>query len=104
MTTDAQGFSRLDSSLPEDVKSILYENEPLETLLSTLPKTLGIMKHPLIYTSFDVSKDYFAAGTNLGLVCLYSFQSQNMQFIQVVSRSANSILKSSSVHLSVIVL
>ena len=67
----------------EGTGPILYENESLDQLVSTLPKTIGLMKNQLTYTCFDVSQDYFAAGTNLGLVCMYSFQSQNMQFIQV---------------------
>ena len=78
----------LEDAPGETTGPILFENESLDPLLSTLPKTLGLMKSQLTYTCFDVSKDYFAAGTNLGIVCMYSFQSQNMQFIQV-SASVN---------------
>lgn len=81
MNTDTQ--DQLLPVIEDGTSPILYENESLDTLLGTLPKTLGLMKNPLTYTCFDVSKDYFAAGTNLGLVCMYSFLSQNMQFIQV---------------------
>ena len=59
----------------------LQEHEPLHHLLSILPQKAqkGLSSLPIEYTCIDVSPEYIALGTSVGLVLLYDRLGQSLQ-------------------------
>lgn len=62
-------------------KCHLQEHEPLSHLLSILPQKAqkGLSSLPIEYTCIDVTPEYIALGTNVGLVLLYDRLAQSLQ-------------------------
>ena len=62
-------------------KCHLQEHEPLHHLLSILPQKAqkGLSSLPIEYTCIDVSPEYIALGTSVGLVLLYDRLGQSLQ-------------------------
>lgn len=62
-------------------KCHLQEHEPLGHLLSVLPLKAqkGLSSIPIDYTCLDVTPEFIALGTNVGLVLLYDRLAQTLQ-------------------------
>ena len=78
-------------------KCHLQEHEPLHHLLSILPQKAqkGLSSIPIDYTCIDVSPEYIALGTSVGLVLLYDRLGQSLQRLNCKVRLQNPIFNQS---------
>ncbi len=76
-------------------KCSLQEHEPLSHLLSSLPLKAqkGLSSIPIEYTCIDVSPEYIALGSTVGVVFLYDRLGQQLQRLNCKVRSNGSELQ-----------
>ena len=79
-------------------KPVLREFQPLTNVLQTVPQRLqkGLFSQDVEWTCLDVTKEFLAIGTNVGIVFLYDRQKRTVERLQCPVRDSYSCGDSST--------